>query len=225
LADDLRLHERVTAVGEEEIYVPAGKFKALKLHCDGTALMAVSIDRWFVEGVGFVREVTTMRGPGGTLLQRSTLELAKPPEVVPLPTPTPAINLTPAPKPTVESSASAEAAEGAAAGRLTVEVSADPNGGMQTEFKSDVKNIYVRWHGHGLPEGARVKVAWVAEDVGGLVDPNFVVDETETVAPSPDASARFTLGRPEDGWAEGKYRVEFYINDTLDQSVHVRIVK
>jgi hypothetical protein len=88
-----------------------------------------------------------------------------------------------------------------------------------------VENIYVRWRGRGLPEGARVRVAWVAEDVGDLVEPNFIVDETESVAPAPDASARFTLGRPPDGWAEGKYRVEFYVNDELEETIRVTIVK
>jgi hypothetical protein len=88
-----------------------------------------------------------------------------------------------------------------------------------------VENIYVRWHGRGLPPAAKVRVAWVAEDVGDLVEPNFVVDETETEAPAPDSSARFTLGRPPDGWAEGKYRVEFYINDELEETVRVTIVK
>lgn len=107
--------------------------------------------------------------------------------------------------------------------RLIVEVSDSEDGGMKTKFKSDTPNIYVRWHGHGLPEHARVRVAWVAEDVGNIVDPNFVVDETESEAPAPDASARFTLGRPADGWAEGKYRLEFYINDQLEQTVHVLI--
>jgi hypothetical protein len=109
--------------------------------------------------------------------------------------------------------------------KLIVEVSTDPSGGLKTEFKSNVENIYVRWRGRGLPEGARVRVAWVAEDVGDLVEPNFIVDETESVAPTPDASARFTLGRPPDGWAEGKYRVEFYVNDELEETIRVTIVK
>ena len=109
--------------------------------------------------------------------------------------------------------------------RLTVEVSTDPSGGSKSEFKSDAQNIYVRWHGDGLPKDARVRVAWIAEDVGDLVEPNFVIDETEGVAPAPDASARFTLGRPPDGWAEGKYRVEFYVNDELEETIRVTIVK
>jgi hypothetical protein len=31
------------------------------------------------------------------------------------------------------------------------------------------------------------------------------------------------LGRPPDGWAEGKYRVEFYVDDILTETVKVTI--
>ena len=107
--------------------------------------------------------------------------------------------------------------------KLTVEVSSDPAGGLKTRFKSDVPNIYVRWQGHDLPEHTSVRVAWIAEDVGDIVEPNFVIDQTSTTAASPDAQARFTLGRPPDGWAEGKYRVEFYVDEVLVETVRVTI--
>src|SRR5438270_8494488 len=45
-----------------------------RLHSEGNALMAVAVDRWFVPGVGFVKDVATMRGPGGALLQRTRSE-------------------------------------------------------------------------------------------------------------------------------------------------------
>ncbi|MFL6583701.1 MAG: hypothetical protein ACJ8KU_04215 [Chthoniobacterales bacterium] len=244
LVNDIRLHQHFTVAAEEDVYVPAGRFHAFRLHSEGNALMAVAVDRWFVPGVGFVKDVATMRGPGGALLQRTTVELQARPEVVPLPTPapTPTPTATPQPMPSgtphptpsehksdesgVESSAPSPEIPAPPDGkRLVVDVSDDPAGGQKTEFHSDVTNIYVRWHGRGLPEKARVRIAWVAEDVGDIVEPNFVVDQTETVAPAPDSSARFTLGRPEDGWAEGKYRVEFYINDALEETIHVRIVK
>lgn len=232
---DVRLHQRFTISGEEDVYVPAGKFRAFHVHSDGAALMSISVDRWFAPGVGFVKDVTTARGPGGALLQRTTTELQKRPEV--LPTPTPSRVPTPAPSPSQAGSdkssppnddEAAEATSPTAPGgtpqkRLSVEVSDDAAGGLKKTFRSNVANIYVRWHAHGLPEGAKVRVAWVAEDVGGLVEPNFIVDQTETVAPASDSSARFTLGRPEDGWAEGKYRAEFYVNDQLEETVPVTI--
>jgi hypothetical protein len=232
-------HFKVEA--EENVIVPAGKFRAFRFHCAESDLMSFSIDRWFVPGTGFVKELTVMRGPNRGLLQRVTLELTKAPapevaaaKSTPAPAttpgPTPEVQLkvepTPLPPQSVlppnpfDDSPPPEEQPGK---RLTVEVSGEPGGGSKTEFKSDVANIYVRWHGHNLPANARVRVAWVAVDVGDLVEPNFVIDETESVAPTPDASARFTLGRPPDGWAEGSYRLEFYIDDALEETVNVTI--
>lgn len=259
----IKMHQRFTVVGEENVTVPAGRFRAFHLQCEDSSLMSIKLDRWFVPGTGFVKETAVIRGPG--VLQRVTLELNKMTEVLSKPAPSPAASpkptaqrpsptpvavVTPAasppaasPKPTAQppsptpaaavtptATASAPAASPEEQmtprpKKLTVEVSSDPAGGLKTQFKSDVANIYVRWQGHDLPEGATVRVAWVAEDVGDLVEPNFVIDEAESVAPAPDASARFTLGRPPDGWAEGKYRVEFYVNELPVETVKVTIVK
>jgi hypothetical protein len=226
----VEVHQRFHVVGEEQIYVPAGNYRAFHIHCEDASVMSVALDRWFFPKIGFVKETTVVRGPTGGLLQKSTLELQRPPEVVAKPDPTPTPTPTPAIGPTETSTPAMRGPQiqtepAQPNQKLSVEVSTDPTGGMKTEFKSDVANIFVRWRGHNLPEGAKVRVAWIAEDVGDLVEPNFIVDETESVAPAPDATARFTLGRPPDGWAEGKYRVEFYVNDELEQTVRVNIVK
>lgn len=241
-AAGMKMHQRFTVLAEESVTVPAGKFRAFHLQCKDSSLMSITLDRWFVPGTGFVKEATVVRGPG--VMQGMTLELNKITAVLPKPV----VATSPAaPKPAEPAPASSpksvaatssvappsqppaspveETAPPPPAKKLTVEVSSDPAGGLKTQFKSNVVNIYVRWHGHDLPEGARVRVAWVAEDVGDLVEPNFVIDETETVAPAPDASARFTLGRPPDGWAEGKYRVEFYVDDLPVETVQVTIGK
>jgi hypothetical protein len=236
----MKMHQPITVVAQEGVTVPAGKFQAFHLRCEESSLMSIELDRWFVPGTGFVKETSVVRGPG--VMQRVTLELKKIPEVLSKPVvttstaaPTPAEQSPDSsPKPAAAVSAGPTALKPVAgpqeqavvpAKKLTVEVSGDPAGGLKTEFKSSVANIYVRWHGHDLPEGARVRVAWVADDVGDLVEPNFVVDETETVAAATDASARFTLGRPPDGWAEGKYRVEFYVDDIPVETVRVTIAK
>lgn len=234
----IKTHQHCTVMAEENVIVAAGKFRAFHLQCEDASLLSIKLDRWFAPGTGFVKESIAVRGPG--LLQRTTRELSKITQVVskPVATPSPA-----APKPAEQQPAASPKLTGAVASaamsaepavspeekaaapskKLTVEVSSDPAGGLKTEFKSNVANIYVRWHGHDLPEGARVRVVWVAEDVGDLVEPNFVIDETETVAAAPNASARFTLGRPSDGWAEGKYRVEFNIDDLRVETVKVTI--
>jgi hypothetical protein len=217
------MQQHFAVVAEEPISVPAGRFRAFHLHCEDSSTLAIKLDRWVVPGTGFVKEVATVRGPTGGLLQRLTRELRKAPEAArPSPTATPA-STTPVPQ--SAAAAATPDTNQSPVKKLTVEVSGEPGGGLKTEFKSDAPNIYVRWHGHYLPVGATVRVAWVAEDVGDLVDPNFIVDETESVAPTPDASARFTLGRPPDGWAEGKYRLEFYVNDELVETIKVTIAK
>ena len=222
----MEMRQHFVVEEEESIRTAAGTFRALRIHCEDSSVMSAKLDRWFFPGIGFVKEATVVRGPTGGLLQRATLTLQKRPEVIAKPVMTPTPVPSPSPTPTAPMRGPAVETDPEKAGKkLTVEVSTDPAGGSKSEFKSDAQNIYVRWHGHGLPEGARVRVAWIAEDVGDLVEPNFVVDETESVAPAPDASARFTLGRPPDGWAEGKYRVEFYVNDELEETVRVNIVK
>jgi hypothetical protein len=225
----IKMHQHFTVVAEENVTVPAGRFRAFHLQCEASSIMSIKLDKWFVPGTGFVKETTVVKGPG--MLQRTTLELRKLTEVIAKPQPT----LTPAganasEKPTAtnpapQPSSQTESKPAPPTKRLTVEVSSDPTGGLKTHFKSDVVNIYVRWHGHELPEGATIRVAWVAEDVGDIVEPNFIIDETESVAPTPDASARFTLGRPPDGWAEGKYRVEFYVDGVLEETIRVTIDK
>jgi hypothetical protein len=241
----MRTHQHFSVVAEENVSVAAGRFRAFHLQCEDSSLMSIKLDRWFVPGTGLVKESAVVRGPG--VLQRVTLELKKVTEVVAKPqaTPSPSVAQPPVKQPTIpaqtetappasapasspkpsEITAPEESKPVPPAKRLTVEVSSDPAGGLKTTFKSDVANIYVRWHGHGLRQGATVRVAWVAEDVGDIVEPNFIIDETESTASVPDASARFTLGRPPDGWAEGKYRVEFYVDDVLVETVRVTIEK
>lgn len=238
-AAGMKMRQRFTVLAEESVTVPAGNFQAFHLQCEDSSLVSIKLDRWFVPGTGFVKETTVVRGPG--MLQRITLELNKLTEVLPKPVVSPSAAAPGPPEqqlksspisaagasvaPPSEPAASPEAKAATPSKKLTVEVSNDPAGGLKPHFRSDVANIYVRWRGHDLPEGAKVRVAWVAEDVGDLVEPNFIIDETETVAPGPDASARFTLGRPPDGWAEGKYRVEFYVDDLLVETVRVTIAK
>ena len=221
----MEIRQHFVVEKEESVAVAAGTFRAFRIHCEDASVMSVKLDRWFCPAIGFVKETTIVRGPTGGLLQKATLELQKRPEVIVKPVVTPTPIPTPSPTPTAPMRGPAVETDPAKAGKkLTVEVSTDPAGGSKSEFKSDAQNIYVRWRGNGLPKDARVRVAWIAEDVGDLVEPNFVIDETESVAPAPDASARFTLARPPDGWAEGRYRVEFYVNDELEETVRVTIV-
>ncbi len=159
--------------------------------------MSVTIDRWFVDGVGFVKGITTLRSPTGDLLHRRTLELAQLP--------------------------STETKAKGVMKKLSVGVSSEPIGDFKTEFPTTTQNLYARWQGLDIREGAKVRAVWIAEDVGDIAPPNYKIDEAKAVAASPDAHGTFILSRPEDGWAPGKYRVEFYLDDILVDTVKLEI--
>lgn len=129
----------------------------------------------------------------------------------------------PSPTPeAIEPDASASASP-ALAPRIKLEVSGTRDGATTDEFRSDAENIFVRWMGENLPVNSGVRVAWIAEDVGDVASPNFVIDESETLVTSARFSAIFTLSRPKDGWAAGKYRVDLYLEDELVETAGITI--
>ena len=96
------MQQHFAVVAEEVIVVPAGRFRAFHLHCEDSSIFKIKLDRWFVPGTGFVKEIAAVRGPTGGLLQRVTRELRKAPEPsVPPPTATPVA--PPCPTPTSRS--------------------------------------------------------------------------------------------------------------------------
>ena len=194
---DVRVHQHFTVADIEKVSVPAGDFQALRLHCEESAPMSVMIDRWFVDGIGFVKEITTLRSPSGDLLHRRTLELTK--------------------LPTLDVSRKDRGE------KLSVGVSRQPIGAFEKEFPSDTQNIYARWQGHGLRKNSKVRAVWIAEDVGDIAPPNSKIDDAVATASAPDARGMFTLSRPDDGWAPGNYRVEFYLDETLVETVKLKI--
>ena len=208
---------KITA--EEDVTVPAGKFHAFRMRCEQPWPISTTTERWFAPGTGIIADVTTTRGPNGRLLSRATTMLKKF-SVVPPPADTspPSITIDAA-----TGSPAAAAATPAPKPAILLEVSGERDGTPQTEFKSDARQIFVRWSGVNLPTGEILRVAWIAEDVGDVAPANFVVDEMETELESSEFAARFTLSRPTDGWAAGKYRVEVSLGDEVLQKLNVTI--
>jgi hypothetical protein len=194
---DVRIHQHFKVAGIETVSVPAGEFQAFRFHCKESTPISVVIDRWFASGTGLVKEITTLRSPTGDLLRRRTLELAI--------SPIPSAKIEPAVK------------------RLSVWVSNQPVGGSQTEFSKATQNLYARWVGHGLRENSKVRAVWIAEEVGDVAPPNYKIDDAVAIASAPDAHGMFTLSRPDDGWASGSYRVEFYLDETLVETVKLKM--
>ena len=200
---DLKVHQHYEVTGEEDIEVPAGEFQAFRIRGEQTSPSPMTIDRWFAPGTGIVKDVTTMRASNGDLLQRISLELAERPKIVDRP----------------------EVKPGAAPKKLSVSLANEQFGKATTTFSSDTPQIYVRWQGQRLRKGAKVRAVWIAENIGDDAPPDYKADEASAIAESPTAHGVFTLSRPDDGWALGDYRAEFYVDDVLVETVKPKIVK
>jgi hypothetical protein len=200
---ELKVHQHYDVVGDEDIKVPAGEFRTFRIHGEQTSPSPMTIDRWFASGVGIVKDVTTMRAANGDLLQRVSLDLVEQPKV----TERPEVRSDTAPKP------------------LSVSLAKNRFGKPMTTFSSSTPEIYARWQGQRLRNGAKVKAMWIAENIGEDFPQDYKVDEVSAVAESPTAHGMFTLARPEDGWAPGDYRVEFYVDDVLVDAVKLKIAK
>lgn len=196
--DKTKIEQHYKIIGDEEVQVPAGKFRAFHIRGDQTAPNPTNIDRWVTEGVGIVKDVTTEHTADGALVRRITLELMERPTV--------------APRPEVKPPR-----------RLTVAFGRDAVGETTDTFPADAEKICARWQGRGLREGAKIRAVWIAENVGDVAPADYAVDEATAIAATHEARGVFTLSRPEDGWAPGIYRVEFYVDDALAEAVKLKI--
>ena len=199
---DANVHQHYDVLAEEEVDLPAGKFRAFHIHGEQTEPMRMTIDRWFANGTGIVKDVTTVKMPDGGLLRRISLELRERPKIAPRP------EVKPVPPPK----------------KISVIVGKGPMGGSTNQFREDTPKIYARWQGRGLREQAKIRVVWIAEKVAD-VPPNYTIDEATTIADSRNAHGTFTLARPDTGWAPGDYRVDFYLDAELADTAKLKITK
>ena len=199
----IKVLQHYSVIGQEDVVVPAGKFRAFQIHAEQEAPNFMTIDRWFVQGTGIVKDVTTTRAQNGDLVRRITLELKERPQI--------------GPRPDVKSPDARQ--------KLAVTIGKEPIGAAMTTFPSDTPKIYARWRGQGLRSAAKIRVVWIAEDIGDIAPPNYTIDEAVTTATAPDSHGIFTLSQPDGGWVPGAYRVEFYVDDAPIEPVKLKIVK
>lgn len=201
---DMTVHQNYRVVAEGEVVVPAGKFHGFHVHGEQTAGgPAIEFDRWFVPGVGWVKDTTLVKFPTGELLERIALELTELPKIEPRPGVKP-----PAP-----------------VKKLTAGLASELTGEATTTFKSDLKKIFARWQGNGLPKKAKIRAVWIAEDVGAVAPPNYKIDESSMISKGPDSFGTFTISRPTKGWPLGKYHVGFYVGEELVETIPFTIEK
>jgi hypothetical protein len=199
---NLKVSQRFEVADQEEIQVPAGKFSAFRIHGEQTTPTATTIDRWFVPGVGIVKDVTTMRSKEGDILQRISLELRENPKIEKRPE----VKAMDPPK------------------KLSASLATDPKGDPRDEFSAQTPKIYARWEGRRLREHAKVRVVWIAEKVED-VPADYKVDEASAFADGKYSHGHFILSRPEDDFEPGEYRAEFYVDDVLQETLKLKITK
>ena len=197
----IQINESYQIVAQESVQVPAGKFEAYHVRLIETKPFHAVVDRWFVPNIGYIKDVTEMKRPSGALLQRISLELTEPPKIANRPEVGPA-------EPTK---------------KLSVDLATEAMGKPATTFSSDTVQIYARWQGHDLRGQAKVRAVWIAENVSEVAPPDYKVDEASTIADSPNSFGTFTLSRPDEGWAPGNYRVEFYVDEALAETIKLKI--
>jgi hypothetical protein len=198
-----KVHQHYKVTAEEDVQVPAGKFRAFRIHADQTVPTPLAIDRWFVNDIGIVKDITTIRAPSGDLQRRITLELKEQPKVMARP------EVKPIEPPK----------------KLTAILAKDPLGRETTNFAVSTPKIFARWQGHGLRDQAKIRAVWIAENIKGVAPPDYAIDEVTAVATAPDSHGIFTLPRPEKGWAPGDYRAEFYVDEELVETARLTIAK
>jgi hypothetical protein len=198
-----KVHQHYQIIGEEEVQVPAGRFRAFHIHGDQTSPTSMTINRWFVNGTGIVKDVTETWAESGQLLRRISLELNEPVKT----TARPAVKRFEEPK------------------KLSASLGKQAVGQTAVNFTSDTPKIYARWQGHALRDQAKIRAVWIAENIAEDLPPDYTVDQATTIATAPDSHGVFKLSRPDDGWTPGNYRVEFYVDEALTDTVKMTIAK
>jgi hypothetical protein len=188
-------------IGAEEIEVPAGRFRAWHIRGEQKGTVATTAEQWFAAGVGWIKESVTQRSPTAGLIARQSIELTS------LPAMHPVAAIATEPK------------------NFEATLSTSTAGVPMDIISADALQIVARWRARPAGGNAKVRAVWIAEDTGGIAPPGYKIDEATAFATLPESVGAFTLSRPPDGWAAGKYRVDFYLQNALVASARVRIAQ
>ncbi|MDQ6624874.1 MAG: hypothetical protein M3Y69_01855 [Verrucomicrobiota bacterium] len=92
-----------------------------------------------------------------------------------------------------------------------------------TKFAPDAPKIYAFYIGDAVKAGDKIRAVWIAEDVGDAAPKGTKIDEATLTAAQDNPSDAFSLSKPTKGWPLGKYKVEFYDNDKLAETLRFTI--
>jgi hypothetical protein len=99
-------------------------------------------------------------------------------------------------------------------------MSADSEGASATTTFSPDQAFYAIVELANAPSDTKLKAVWTAVEVEGE-QPDLLIDQTEITAGNENV---FTFNLTNDGlWPAGKYKVDIYLNDTLDQTLEFQV--
>lgn len=95
-------------------------------------------------------------------------------------------------------------------------LTANSDGSGETTVFSNDQNFYCIVKVANAPDDTTLKAVWTAVNADG-VDPNYVIDEVSIVT---GGQSTFTFDLQNDSlWPSGSYKVDIYMDDSLDQSL------
>ena len=102
----------------------------------------------------------------------------------------------------------------------SAKMSADSEGTQETTVYSQDQTFYCIVELANAPEDTKLKAVWTAAEVDGE-QPNLLIDQAEVTAGDQNV---VTFDLTNSGlWPVGKYKVDLYLNDKLDQTLEFEV--
>jgi hypothetical protein len=102
----------------------------------------------------------------------------------------------------------------------SAKMSADGDGTQETTVFAQDQTFYCIVELANAPEDTKLKAVWTAVEAEGE-QPDLLIDQAELTAGSESV---FTFNLTNDNlWPVGKYKVDLYLNDKLDQSLEFTV--
>jgi hypothetical protein len=93
-----------------------------------------------------------------------------------------------------------------------------------TVFSPEAPGISLVWKCEGFQVGDKIRVVWIAEDVGAASPKWTKINEGSAVVYKSNEEGTIWLARPRDRtWPLGKYRAEIYIGKQIVQSLRFTV--
>lgn len=109
---------------------------------------------------------------------------------------------------------------------ITASLSKDEKGKESTEtFSVGDPKIYLIWKDDTASKGDKVRVAWYAEETGGVFKKGSKLTEFTQTLPGPGSFGSSILPAPKGGFPAGTYRAEVYDGKTLAKSLKFTVKK